>query len=90
MKGMYRVLARAEEVGFDVALPEPGAAGILRVQDTTRDLPVAVVNVSNRGAVTGGHGWAPGRRLVRFTGRYKDEQVCELLQRYDRALKEVI
>lgn len=90
MKGVYRVVTRAEEVGFDVVLPEPDAAGILRVQDTTRDLPIAVVNVSGRGAVTGGHGWAPGRRLVRFTGRYKDEQVCDLLQRYDRTLREVI
>lgn len=91
MKGMYRIVARAEEVGFDVALPEPDAAGILRIQDTTQDLPIAVVNVSGRGSVTGGHGWAaPGRRLVRFTGRYKDEQVCELLQRYDRTLREVI
>ncbi|AGB27153.1 hypothetical protein Mycsm_07054 (plasmid) [Mycobacterium sp. JS623] len=66
------MVARAEEVRFDVVLPEPDAA------------------VFGRGAVTGGHGWAPGRRLVRSTGRYKDEQVCKLLQRYDRAFVEVI
>ena len=90
MKGMYRVVARAKEVGFDVVLPEANGAGILRVQDLSQDLVVAAVNVSKRGSVTSGHGWTPDRRLVHFTGRYKDEQVCELLQRYDRTLKEFI
>lgn len=87
---MYRVVARAKEVGFDVALPEPDAAGTLWVKDRSQDRVVAVVNVSREGAVTSGHGWTPDRRAVQFTGRYKDEQVCDLLQRYDRTLMQVI
>lgn len=89
-KGMYRVVAIAKEVGLDVVLPEPDVSGILWVEDHVQDLGVATVRVSRRGAVTGGHGWTPNRQLVHFKGSHKDEQVCELLQRYDQTLKEAI
>lgn len=87
---MYRVVAIANEVGLDVVLPEPNVNGILWVEDHAQDLSIATVHVSSRGAVTGGYGWTPNRQLVHFKGSHKDEQICELLQRYDRTLKEAI
>lgn len=88
MTGIFRVLHIAEEAGLSVASPTYGESGILWVSDGGSE--IVCVNVSRKGAITSGHGWTPNRELVHFKGRDKDVQVCNLLQRYDPTLKQVI